>query len=94
MNIKQTEQQIDKYQSLMNNCKDDENEAFECLKSIRDKLVIELGAKMKYVNAWNNHINEITSISWNLDQKDFDKLKDLQLKIKTLVLKGADKVTH
>lgn len=39
----------------------------------------------RYEEAWKDHVDELTSIGWNLPPEDLDRLEELQDEMKDLV---------
>jgi len=44
--------------------------------------------KREFVNAWNEHINELTRLKLRLTIEDCQRLNDIQTELKKLVIKA------
>lgn len=42
-----------------------------------------------YIHNWNNHINELSRLAWNLSEKDYNKLKEIQNELEILMQKAC-----
>lgn len=48
----------------------------------------------QFTDTWNQHIEELTRLGWNLNEEDYKDLKEKQEELKHLVQKAADNRTE